>query len=315
MKYLLITISIVFSVMAHAATRPCVNPISTVDWRFFADQLHLSGTCMCTDDANVKVGLKWRVAEPIAFIEVTGKSFNYPCIGVRIAKSKKQNSSNYSNHGVKRNTHYIKYPVFGMLNMVMDYLCIDNNTQFDIAPPSELDPRQNTDLAVLFQPDKLAFAAPLARPLDFADCVSTSVGYPLNQIYWNAGCWGSLINIANQSEGTKPVEEAALLAAKQLDLLHADFQLWKYSDAPGLDFVSMFSNAGGNNDTSCQPRAFARLIKSQYWLQLAYPTTSKAFRIGDFSPKWALFKQYPTGEEFVFTVWRIRDCCAGFQLF
>ena len=107
--------------------------------------------------------------------------------------------------------------------------------------------------------------------------------------------------------------ESALLAAKELDLLHAGFQLWKFSDAPDLDYVAQAAQAGSVSDTMCSPKIFPRLIKTQYYLNLAYPTVGKAIPIGNFGIKWSFFKQYPGGEDFIWTVWRVRNCCAGFQ--
>lgn len=300
----------------HAQDRPCLNPISTVDWSLFVDKLKLDGTCICTTDTSVKIGLKWQVPEPIAFIDVSRKAYDYVCLGMKMSDTMKMGGGTDSKQGIKRNIHYIKYPVFGILNLIYDYLCIDKTTTFDISPPSELDPRQNDDeLSALFEPEKLLYANPIAQATGgFYDCIVSSTGSPANWAYWNAGCWGTLGNVVGNSPGADPVTEAALLAAKQIDLLHADFQLWKYSDADGLDYVASVAQAGNVVDTTCSPVVFPRIIKSQYYLNLAYPVAWKAVPIGDFPLKWAFFKQYPgDGEDFVFSVWRIRNCCAGFQ--
>ena len=242
------------------------------------------------------------------------KSYEYPCLGIKLKDTLKLSGTNYGKHGAKRNIHYIKYPVFGIMNILLDYLCVDKNREFDIAPPSELDPRQNDDqLSILFQPEKLLYANPVAQAVCFADCVSASTGHPLNSLYWCAGCWGTLGNTVSESNGNDPVVESALLAAKELDLLHDDFQLWKFSDAPDLDYVAQAAQAGSVSDTTCSPKIFPRLIKTQYYLNLAYPTVGKAIPIGDFGIKWSFFKQYPGGEDFIWTVWRVRNCCAGFQ--
>lgn len=298
-----------------AENRPCLNPFSTVDWKFYFDRLKLKGTCACATENKVKIGLKWTVPEPIGFVETVRQSYHYPCMGATISKTLKMSGTNYSKQGTKKNVHYIKYPVFGVLSLNFDYLCTDKYTQFDIAPPSELDPRQNDDgLAILFQPDKLLYANPIAQAICFADCVSATAGQPINALYWCAGCWGTIGSLTTTTRGDDPVVESALLTAKQLDLMHADFQLWKYSDAPDLDYVAQASRAGAVVDTKCSPRVFPRIIKTQYYLNLAYPVSWKAIPIGDFGLLWSFFKQYPgNGEDFIWTVWRIRNCCAGFQ--
>jgi conjugal transfer pilus assembly protein TraU len=305
-----------FASLVHADDRPCINPISTVDWDFFFDRLDMhSDICVCETNGKVKVGLKWTVPEPIAFIEVVRKPYYFPCLDMEMSDSLKKYGTNYGKNGVKRNVHYIKYPVFGVLSLAMDYLCIDKYTQFDIAPPSEIDPRQNDDeLSILFQPEKLLFANPIAQAICFADCISSSIEQPLNMLYWCAGCWGTIGTVATVTPGVDPVVESALLAVRQLDLLHADLQLWKYSNAPSLDYVASVADIGAVVDTICDPHIFPRIIKSQYWLNLAYPVVGDAIPIGDFGIKWSFFKQSPgEGEDFIWTVWRVRDCCIGFQ--
>jgi len=301
--------------VSHAEDRPCLNPFSTVDWSFFFDKLELKGGCICpAENGLVKIGLKWTVPEPIGFVEVVKKSWNYPCVGFKLGDTLKLSGTNYSDQGVKKNVHYIKYPVFGILNIILDYLCVDKNTQFDIAPPSELDPRQNDDmLSNLFQYDKLLYSNPIAQSICFFDCAKVSTGFaPINSLYWCAGCWGTLGNTVTNSYGNDPVVESALLAVKQLDLLHADFQLWKYSDPPDLDYVARAAE-GFVAETECSPKIFPRVIKSQYHMNLSYPVSGKAIPIGNFGIKWSFFKQYPGNEDFIWTIWRVRNCCMGFQ--
>jgi conjugal transfer pilus assembly protein TraU len=305
-----------FTSLLYADERPCINPLPAIDWDFFYDHLEMKADpCVCTTNGSVKVGLKWTVPEPIAFIEVVRKPYSYPCVGMDMSDTLKKYGTNYSDDGTKRNVHYIKYPAFGIMSLVMDYLCVDKTTQFDIAPPSELDPRQNDDeLSILFQPDKLLFANPVAQAICFADCISSSIEKPLNPLYWCAGCWGSLGTVSTVTPGTNPVVESALLAARQIDLLHADLQLWKYSDAPSLDYIAQVANIGAVVDTTCSPQIFPRIIKSQYWLNMAYPMVGDAIPIGDFGLKWSFFKQSPgKGEDFIWTVWRVRNCCIGYQ--
>lgn len=300
--------------VVSAEERPCLNPFSTVDWSFFADKLELKGVCTCDTTTGIKIGLKWTVAEPISFVEVVRKGHEYPCIGLKMSDSLKMSGTNYSDQGIKKNVHYIKYPVFGVLNIVLDYLCVDKNRNFDIAPPSELDPRQNDDqLSNLFQPEKALYANPMAQAICFYDCIAASTSEPVNYLHWCAGCWGTLGTVATNAPGADPVIESALLVTKQIDLMHADLQLWKFSDPQGLEYVSQASGAGGVSNTACEPRVFPRIVKTQYFLNLSYPTTGKAIPIGDFGIKWSFFKQYPGGEDFIWTVWRVRNCCTGFQ--
>ena len=73
----------VFFAVAKAGTPPCINPISTIDWSFFVDALEFEGVCTCSTPGQIKIGLKWRVAEPIAFVETPRKAWEFPCFGIK----------------------------------------------------------------------------------------------------------------------------------------------------------------------------------------------------------------------------------------
>jgi len=303
---------------------PCIDPISTVDWSFFVDVLELKGLCSCSTSGKLKVGLHFQVAEPIAFIEVPRRAWEFPCLGHRRndLAVRRNDGTNQSEGASKVNVHYIKYPVFGVLNIVMDYLCVDKGTDFDFVPTglSELNPLIWDDkLAALIQPWKLLFASPTAQITCLADCVATSTAPEMaeairNSMFWCAGCWGTIYPDTTTSYGLNAVQESGLIATRILDTMHESAQLFLYKETSGLSFIASAMGIGISSfDVKCQPFYFPAIVKSQYWLNLAYPAPEKAIPIGDWSLKWALMKSRPGEENFVWVVWRIRDCCVGFQ--
>ncbi len=311
---------------------PCLDPFSTIDWSYFLDNITAQLTlCSCTVNNATKVGFLAHIVEPIAFVEVVKQAYNFPCIGAKLSNTLKMSGTNYSKQGTKKNTHYIQYPVFGIMNLVFGYLCVEKGTVLKLAPPSELNPQSNDDaLNLITHPDLLLYSNPIAMALGFYDCMQVSTtGKPVDWMYWNIGCWGTIGSTTTTVYGKNPITEDALNVAKEISVLHEDIQLYKYSDyyngdsnasiSNDLDYISkaaaelaVVANPG---KTECQPLVFPRIIKSQYAEQLAFPVVGTARQLGDFGLKWGNFKQYPgTGEDAVFTVFRRRDCCLGFQV-
>ena len=264
------------------------------------------------------------MAEPIAFIEVPRRAWEFPCFGFERSglSVREKDGTNQSEGASKVNVHYIKYPVFGVLNIAMDNLCVDKSTSFDLVPTgfSELNPLIWDDkLASLIQPWKLFFASPAAQITCLADCVATSTAPEAseslrNSMFWCAGCWGTIFPDTTTTYGLNAITESGLIATRILDVMHESAQLLVYKEASGLSFIADVMDVSVPSfDVKCQPFYFPAIVKSQYWLNLAYPAPEEAVPIGDWGLKWALMKSRPGEENFVWVVWRIRDCCVGLQ--
>lgn len=329
-KAFILSLLLLFSA-GYSATPPCINPISTVDWSFFVDAFEFKGTCTCSTSGTLKVGVKLQLAEPIAFIETPQKAWDFLCLGSTRSKFSLQkkdgnNIGRESSDGAKTNAHYIKYPVFAVLNIVMDNLCVTRAESFDLIPTglSEINPLiWDDELSILIQPWKLLLATPVTQVLCLADCIASTsvtagnVGFMesvRNNLFWCAGCWGTITpDTTTTSGGADTVVESALTATKLIDILHETLQLKVFKETSNLSWAGAFSNWGTPSDVACNPKFFPIIVKSQYWLNLSYPVAWDAVPIGKFAPLWSWFKKYPTKEENVFTLWRIRTCCLGFQ--
>ena len=324
---IILTLLLISFGISKSATPLCLNPISTVDWSFFADVLEFKGTCVCSTSGTIKVGIKLQMAEPIAFIETPMKAWDFKCFGSTRSKFslQKKDGTNLGKKGSKVNAHYIKYPVFGVLNLAFDNLCTTHDLNFDIIPTglSEINPLiWDDELGILVQPWKLLLANPVAQALCLADCISSSIvpasnpglGETIrNNLFWCAGCWGAIQPDTTTTKGKDSVVESALIATRLIDHMHQTLQLKVYKETSTLSWAGAFANFAQPFDVACQPKFFPIIVKSQYWLNLSYPVAWDAVPIGDFPPKWAWFKKYPTKEENVWTLWRIRTCCLGFQ--
>lgn len=297
--------------VVFSAQPPCLDPISTVDWKFFAQSVKIKGVCTCATSGIPKVGIKVELAEPIAFVETTRKAWSFPCFG--ITKSPTSLSPKDGSR-IKKNVHYIKYPVFAVLNIVLESLCVDKGS-FDILPSglSELNPLLWDDrLSMIAQPYKLFFASGLAQTSCLADCTASTLGKPMNELFWCAGCWGTIFPISTTTTGVSRVSESALIAVRVLDFFHESAQLLLTYPAGGLDVIGSITGRSDavspSWDLSCNPAYFPFVVKSQYFLQLAYPSPRSPVPIGTYPTRF--FYVFPVGgDDLVWVVWRKRVCC------
>ncbi|NMV20790.1 conjugal transfer protein TraU, partial [Vibrio parahaemolyticus] len=92
-------------------------------------------------------------------------------------------------------------PLLVMLDLFMDGNCnADGYMDFDLMYLSELDPTWlNDELAFFTQPEAAAVANPLAISACTADAASSTLGKPIDQLFWCAGSWGHLYPLSGHT--------------------------------------------------------------------------------------------------------------------
>lgn len=307
---ILILFNLCFLIPVKSYSAGCVpifNPITNVDWSMFVREFRFLGICACSDPIPRK-GFKIRYAEPIGLIETTQKPFFFPSLnlnlGVFSGLYKVGNQLGVS--GTTVNTHYLWYPVFWVLNILSDVLCMQvDPTSIDFGYLSEVDPTWTFDeLNHYLQPEKLLYANPVAQSVCLADCAASTFQRPLNSLYWCAGCWGGIFpDTGNvQEQGGNDVTGANLIATRFIDKAHSSFLFWATSpgEAVGSEEIP---------DSICQPVPFPRIIKTQYWLQPACPVIRFGYALGTIPAYTSTFAKAPGFEDYVFVLWRKRICC------
>ena len=87
----------------------------------------------------------------------------------------------------------------------------------DIAWTSELDPAWLDDeLSFLLNPEAALFANLPAQAACAADCAASSVGLPLDPMFWCAGCQGGMYPLTGNVAAHVGGVQASLLAAQRL---------------------------------------------------------------------------------------------------
>lgn len=245
--------------------------------------------------------------------------------------------------------HFYAFPLLQILELLDLPQCnVDNYSTFDVMFMSEAFPNwYDEELGFLIHPEALIFANPIAQAARMGDCSAASVpnGGPIDDIFWGAGCWGSMYPISGHiGTGSEPV--AASLAASRAMFL--------------ISRLGFLRRTVGE-DTMCGGAKMPILQKSQYKLQQIFPVAESnnadpgdnppppdiniadvgepptaveptldpaatgvpdmelnnvlggcCHNFGENSLLWGEWRTRPaTGQDFVYILWRWTDCCAG----
>lgn len=262
-----------------------------------------SPVCSCSNPP--RVGVPVAFWEPVRMVEVVRKPMCFPTLGgadlpnpVGAPRGLRKSVDSYAFYHV----HWYTAPLMVLLEVLLDYdLCLEKGS-LDVAYMTELDPLWNdAELTQLINPDVFLFANPIAQAACAADCVAASAGFPLEQLYWCAGCQGSMYpltgHIAHASGG---VPSSALLMQRMSAKLHRELLVW---------------GTWGQQGT-CSNFPIPLMDKRAYKAQLVSPASTDKVDgkccqpFGRAHQLWGLGKELPLGQQdFSYLVFRKRNCC------
>jgi conjugal transfer pilus assembly protein TraU len=252
----------------------------------------------------IRIGIGLSFWEPARAIEVTTTPFCSPILGGipiggastlgKRGSAKTDTESRNSFYHV----HWYIFPLTSWMQMLTDTICVTPES-FDLLMLSELEPTWADDeLSTIFSPESSLFANPIAQAACSADCIAASAGFPLNELFWCAGCQGSIYpmtgNVVNHESGI----QASLLVTQRM---HAKLH---------RAFVALDMNSTA---AMCLPLPLPIINKRSYKTQMMYPipNTLGAHPYGRSDIFWAAGKEFPVaGEDFSYLLWRRRVCCA-----
>jgi len=269
---------------------------------------------LCSCGTNPTIGLSVGFWEPVRQVDVVRKPFCMAALGgldlgggvpapeaARFTRPEADGDG-----GAFYQVHWYTNPVLYWLDVVTDFPCLEPGG-FDVAYLSEVDPLwANDELSLILAPDAMLFANPVAIASCAADCVAaTTAGFGLRELFWCAGCQGSLYPL----NGHVPyhvggVRTATLLAQRMAAKMHRELLAWGWHGAAGL----------------CGPYLLPVMDKTAYKTQLTYPIPSTqrpdgrcCHPFGRTTIDWGAGKEYPVrGEDFSFLLFRKRNCCVGY---
>lgn len=155
--------------------------------------------------------------------------------------------------------HTIAFPLLQILEFFTSTLTCEDGyySGLDIMMMSEfLITWYHDEWALAEHPEVVIFANPITQATCVADCVATNVGYPIDTLFWCAGCVGSSYPFTgNINNVQSPVGNSQLAVIRMLSLLHRIGLAWNTSD----------------EDALCGSYPYPIIKKSQYKLSMLFP--------------------------------------------
>lgn len=295
-----------------------LNPVTDICWKCIFP-IHLAGVnvtpgtkdyadykkaiCTCSGTPP-KIGIPLAFWEPLFLIEVVRKPYQSLVLGgISLSSSNVKGHGSISHVGDSGRhsfyqVHYYKFPVLKILDLMPGFSCIDPDPDFAIGYLSELDPLWGDDSwNQVLNPETIVFSTPLAHTACFADCASSNLNLPQDQLFWCAGCNGSSHPMMGHvSHHVGAIQASHLLVYRTLSKLH-----------------SLGMMMGAKEDNFCDKKFYPRIKKSLYKTQLVQPiaaTKGPCNPLGKSDIFWGSEKSYPyKGEDFVYLVWSKKHCC------
>ncbi len=272
--------------------------------------------CSCKDSNDIpRFGIYVSFWEPARVLEVVQKPGCFPFLfGLDMGEAidffgaygtKGKGREDRAEGKAFYNVHYYLFPLMWIMDLLVGAdFCTDWLSEIDILYFTEVDPLWNDDeLTVYITPEATVFGNEIAQALCSVDCLTTSVGFPLNALFWCAGCWGSLYPYTgNTGVKDSPVRVTSLLASRLLA------RLARLPVPPAIEYDT--SGAGAKCGGIIRPL----LKKSQYKFSTIFPIPETKGRcchgLGESTFIWGEHRNIPgTGEHQTYLMWRKRNCC------
>ena len=224
---------------AQTCTGRFVNPITDVCWEcLFPISIgpisigSVSGVldtpnpsspiCFCGSPIP-RIGLSLGVWEPARLVDVSRTPWCFPNLGgltinpgLPAGRGRTGAAGGDGAKGSVWHAHYYMYPLLSWIGVLLDLGCLEGGG-LDIAWASELDPAWLDDeLTFLLNPEAALFANLPAQAACAADCAASSVGLPLDPMFWCAGCQGGMYPLTGNVAAHVGGVQASLLAAQRL---------------------------------------------------------------------------------------------------
>ena len=265
--------------------------------------------CYCRDGIKLKLGLRTSFWEPARLVESVRHPFCFPTLGGQTlnfgfdAPSHGRSQQGSATKGSFYQVHWYINPLLFWLEVLMDNSCLEQNA-FDLGYFTEVDPLwDDSEITFILNPEVAIFANIPSQAACAADCVAASAGFPLNQLFWCAGCQGSMYPLnGHVGAHTGGVQASFLTTQRMTAKMHREGLIWAASGEAGLCSYYM------------QPT----MDKTYYKAQLVSPKSTNKVDGKCCQPygrttaiTGAGKEQIYVGEDFSWQIFRKRNCCAG----
>jgi conjugal transfer pilus assembly protein TraU len=267
--------------------------------------------CICNDRKGLpKPGLSISMWQPARMLEVVRKPGCSMALGgltVPLSDWRFMGTDGTADYDFSDNAFYhvhtYAFPLLAMLSLFAGSNCVGDGYQdFDLILITEIDPTWNNDeLAFFTQPEAAIVANPVALSACVADGVASSLGKPIDKMFWCAGTWSASIypfSGHNNALGGGLMGNANFLAARASAAAHRRGLAWRTM----------------GDDAMCGGRIDPMFPKSQYRWSAFFPVAeaNSDHVTGETPYRWGMGRQIPAvGEDALFIQWRWMDCCSG----
>ena len=270
-----------------------------------------NASAVCTCSSPPRVGLSTGFWEPARIVDVTRTPYCFVALG-GIEMDFGIEAGEHAQSAYKEarpghafyQAHWYTAPLMFWLEVLLDNTCLEKGV-LDVAYITEIDPLwEDSELNFIINPDVALFANLVGQAACAVDCATASVGFPLDTLYWCAGCQGSLFPMNGWVTARGgAVAMSSLIMQRLAAKMHRELLVWSAT----------------GDEAQCHYYPQPLMQKSNYKYSMLYPipqTKKIAGRccqpFGRTTTLWGAGREYPLkGEDFAYQVFRKRDCCAG----
>lgn len=263
--------------------------------------------CLCGARIGARVGF-WEparivevVRQPYCFVSLGGVSIDF---GVNAPEHGQSAKIDGKPSQAFYQVHWYINPLMFWLEILLDHDCLEKGV-FDLGYLTELDPLwADSETTFILNPDAALYANPVGQVACAVDCVAATAGFPLNSLYWCAGCQGPMFPLTGfVAAKNGAVQATTLLVQRFTNKMHRQGLIWAASGDNGL----------------CGYYPQLLMDKTDYKMEMLYPIPNTAKIAGRCCQPFGRTtvitgagKEFPyAGEDFSYQLFRKRDCCAG----
>ena len=156
---------------------------------------------------------------------------------------------------------------------------------------------------VILNPDVVLFANPAAKAVCAADCVAATAGFPRSELFWCAGCQGSIYPMTGHvAAHVGGVQASTLLIQRMTTKMHRELLMWTGAGESGL--CGYYPQPSWTRRTTSCRWSTRSPTRQGSPASAASPSAAPPMI-------WGAGKEFPVqGEDFAYQIFRKRNCCA-----
>lgn len=261
--------------------------------------------CICSDGALPQVGIPVGMWVPTELYETTmspGCSSVLGGVQIGISDDLYLGTSGVPSGDLEQQSfnhvHTYSFPIVMMMELFTK--CVGAYSDIDILYMSEIDPMWNDPIVAMYgNPMSVFGASVVAQAACAADAVASSVGQPIDNLFWCGGSWTSTMAPYTGFEHAQGNVQFSSSTAQKLLAMNA---------ARGI------SRSYVGNNALCQAQYAPMLKRSHYRWQAAWPRAegNRNHGSGESILRWGAGRTIPGVAEMpIYLRWSWTDCCSS----